>query len=381
MRHAVAALAACLASALIAPAQGCGSSPRLLRTYDPWQASFFYGWNYDFSLQMLFDLDVQAPVTVHELWMTTYNQGVGSPIVPDQVGNIAEVRVYLIPGTWTGNNASPAGWGVAAPASGQPDIRGELTVVAWPGTSPIRNFKDALGNPATFTLPAGQYGVCLEILPTNYTGTPLVLQNPGRLSTIGFAPNTGAITNDDLLTIRNDRIVQDGWFSVDANGALVPNPTPSFPIDSINLGIDYTPAMATAIWTVTGPGCYATPPSLALSARPVLGTTIDAVVADLDPATATPFGGFVTVATDDAGAPVSLAQFGLTGCQAHFDFGAVLFCAFLANPNNTEMRWTLPIPTAVLGLTLHLQAATLTPNAGNAAGILVSNGVCVRPGM
>ena len=381
MRHAIATLTACLASALAVPAQGCGTSPRLLRTFDPWQASFFYGWNYDFSVQMVFDLEVKAAVTVNEVWMTTYNQGAGNPPIPDQVGNVAEVRIYLIPGTRTGHHGSPAAWGVAAPASGQPEVFGELTVVAWPGTSPIRNFKDALGNPTTFTLQPGLYGVCLEILPTNYTGTPLVLQNPGRLSTIGRSPNTGAIHNDDLLTIRNDGIMQDGWHSVDANGALVANPTPSTPVDAMNLGIDYTPAPTTAIWTVTGPGCYATPPSLALSARPVLGTTIDAIVGDLDPATTTPFGGFVTVATDDAGAPVSLAPFGLAGCQAHFDFGAVLLCTFLTNPNHTEMRWSLPIPTAALGLALHLQAATLTPNAGNAAGILVSNGVCMRPGL
>jgi hypothetical protein len=53
---------------------------------------------------------------------------------------------------------------------------------------------------------------------------------------------TGAIHNDDLLTIRNDGIMQDGWHSVDASGALVPNPTPSTPPSSARTAAHFASA-------------------------------------------------------------------------------------------------------------------------------------------
>lgn len=618
MRNPILALVFAVAVAGPVASQACSSAPQVLRTYDPWQASFFYGWTYGMSLNLVFDLDVQVPVTVNEFWMTTYDQGLGAPATPNQVGNIAEARVYMIPGSWAGQTASPAAWGVASPASGQPEVFADLTVVPWSGTSPVDNFRDASGNPAVLTLQPGQYGVCIEVLPTSYAGTPLVLQNPGRLHTIGVAPNPGLTWSDGRLAISNDGIMSNGWYSVDASGALVPNPTPSSPIDSINLGIDYTLSPTAAAWQRVGEGCYDRPrmiyellaanataialvntswsftfvpdpfggyyqlaaggpaydgvtpaangvdlatqpftlsttaswddaslvlplsaatfpsgfpypggtctdvtvnsngkvylgvmtlpsgsahgasygstaafrdlnaqhapfhtdldvttggaiyledpspnggirltwhdvpnwnhsgtsnriqlellpngdvtwafggslanqgagndaltgfsggngdplstpvvwsaitsvttgngssaPALSLSARPIVGTGVEFVVGDLQPATATPIGGLLSVAVAGAAPPVPLQPFGMPGCFGHVDLGAVMFTTLLANPASTDMRWAWNVPAAAQGLTIHAQAATFTPNPLNAPGILVTNGICVRAG-
>ncbi|MCA8949671.1 MAG: hypothetical protein KDE27_09225 [Planctomycetes bacterium] len=265
---------AAAATVAVLPAQDCASTPFAaeLRTYDPWRVTFFYG-TYNGgalgpTLNLYFDLEVARPIEISALRMTTYDQGASSG-PPDQLGNVAEVRIYLIPTTRVGNESSPAGWGIdaagAGTADGLPEALGELTVVAWPGDSPIANFKDPVtGSPAPLRVPAGQYGVCVELIPTDWNGTAALPQtnvpllNPGSLHTIGVSPNPGIEWSDQFVTLKNDGIQQFGWYRTDTGGALIANP-PSTVIDSINLAIEYEPEPTAALSQPYGAGCYDRP--------------------------------------------------------------------------------------------------------------------------
>ncbi|MCA8951317.1 MAG: hypothetical protein KDE27_17550 [Planctomycetes bacterium] len=245
-------------------AQNCNVSPPAgsLRTYSPWQASFYYGNLTDNSLGYFFDINLQSPVEITSMNVTTYDQGAGNPVVPDQQGNVAEVRIFLIPGTRVGAEGSPATWGIDAAgngtADGLPEALGELTVVAYGGDSPIVNFKDALGNAAPFNLPAGQYGMCMQVISTNYANTPNVIMNPGALHCIGVSPNPGTVWADQFISISNDGIQQNGWFN-HTGGVETLNGTPNGTQDSINLEINYLPAASSAVYVPFGNGCYDRP--------------------------------------------------------------------------------------------------------------------------
>jgi len=249
----------------------CNTSPppQTLRTYDPWAASFYYGNLTGNTISLFADISLQSPCTINQMLMTTYDQGSGNPVVPSQLGNVAEVRVYLIPGSRVGNEASPAAWGIdaagAGTADGMPEAYAELTVVAWNGNSPIQNFKDAGGVATPFLIPAGTYGMCIELIPTTWTGTASLPQtnvpllNPGALHTIGVSPNPATVWADQFMSLSNDGICQNGWQTVDATGTLIPNATPTGVTDSVNLSIDYTPDPAAGISLAIGEGCYNRP--------------------------------------------------------------------------------------------------------------------------
>lgn len=258
--HKVSLALAVVGTSMTLLAQNCNTSPPAssIRTYDPWAASFYYGNLADNTLNQYVDLDVQTPLTVSLINVTTYDQNAGNPVVPDQQGNVAEVRIYTIPGTRVGNEGGPTGWTHVATA--------ELTVVAWNGDSPIQNFKDPItNNPAPFVLPPGQYGMCIEVIPTSWSGTASLPQtnvpllNPGAIHTIGVSPNPGITWSDQFLTISNDGIQQNGWQTVDGTGTLIPNATPTGTTDSVNIEINYTPDPAAAVSVQYGDGCYDRP--------------------------------------------------------------------------------------------------------------------------
>ncbi|MCA8977293.1 MAG: hypothetical protein KDC98_21405 [Planctomycetes bacterium] len=252
---------AVLGSTLSLFAQNCNTAPpaQTLATYRPWQATNYFGNVAGNTMNLMVDIDVQSPITINSMNVTTYDQGVGSPVVPNQVGNVARVNIYLIPTTRSGNETNMAAWGLTT--LGQPDISADLTIVAWNGDSPINNFQDALGNPQQFNIAPGQYGMCIEYVPTTWTGTPLAAQNPGSLHCIGVATNPGTTWGDQFLSMTNDGMCQNGWQTVDPlTGAIGPNVgTINGAQGSINLEINYTPAASAAISIPFGAGCYDKP--------------------------------------------------------------------------------------------------------------------------
>jgi len=221
----------CIAAALLglaasAVAQNC-TVPPAQRTFSnraDFGASFYYNLG-----NHLFDLNVQRNIAISQIATWTYDQGQGNPVVPNQVGATGVVNVYTCPTTRIGNESN-------APTNpGSPWVllgSGTITVVATPGESTI------VFNPP-LVLPAGQWGVALNYLPT--TNGP----NPGPLHCLGVSPNPNQPVSDQFLTYSNDSIQQTAW-----TGAGT---------DSPNLRITYTPDAASAHYVALGEGCYFRP--------------------------------------------------------------------------------------------------------------------------
>lgn len=219
----VQALSIALAISAVATAQNCSVAPaqRTFSNRDEFIGSFYYNMANHF-----FDLNVQVPITISSMSTWTYDQGVGNPVVPNQVTATGTVEVYTCPTTRTGNETLGPGapWTLLG--------TGIITVVATPGESPIV-FSPPLA------LAAGQYGVAVRYLPTT-TGP-----NPGPLHCLGKAPNPFTPVSDQFLTFSNDSIQGVAWTGVGT--------------DSPNLRITYTPDAASAHYTTLGQGCYFRP--------------------------------------------------------------------------------------------------------------------------
>lgn len=250
-----------------ASAQCSSVETQTLRTFDPWAISFHTWGSAGSSMNFYFDIDAQVPIHVESMSIPTYNQGLGSPAIPNQVGNRAEVRFYLTPGTRNGKESNPAAWGLSG--AGVPDARAVLTVVAFPGESPITDFRDLGGAPAPFVIPAGNYALCIELIPTTWNGTALLagqtnvpLLNPGRIETIVGYPSVVPSWSDPFLTLSNDGVLQYAWRVTDPAGNLTPNPHPVAVANNfdLNLVIDYRPGSSgvTAALPI-GSGCYDSP--------------------------------------------------------------------------------------------------------------------------
>ena len=145
-----------LGSASVALTQ-CDPAPASpVRLFDPWAVTIFYASANGDTRNQFVDLSVEAPLTVHRILTTSYDQGMGGATPPDQRGNVAEVRVYTTPTTHVGQEGVPSAWTHVA--------SGEMTLVSWRGDCITQNFKDpSTGAPFTFVLPVGDYGVCLRI--------------------------------------------------------------------------------------------------------------------------------------------------------------------------------------------------------------------------
>jgi hypothetical protein len=163
-------LSIALAVAAAATAQNCNVAPaqRTFSNRPDFIASFYYNLG-----NHLFDLTAQVPVSISQIRTWTYDQGVGNPVVPNQVGNTSVVDVYTCPVTRLGNETlNPANPGSPWTLLGS----GTLTVVQTPGESPI-----VFNPPLAF--PAGSYGVALRY------NNPTSGLNPGPLHCLGKNPN------------------------------------------------------------------------------------------------------------------------------------------------------------------------------------------------
>lgn len=188
-------LSIALAVTAAATAQNCSVAPaqRTLSNRPDFIGSFYY-----VMQNHLFDLNVQRDISISEIRTWTYDQGVGNPPVPNQVGNTAVVNVYTCPITRLGNETlNPANPGSPWTLLGS----GTLTVVATPGESPI------VFNPPLL-LAAGQYGIAL-----NYQN-PIAGSNPGQLHCLGLSPNPGTPVSDQFVTYSNDSIQGTAWTGV-----------------------------------------------------------------------------------------------------------------------------------------------------------------------
>ncbi len=221
----------CIAAALLGVAastvaQNC-TVPPAQRTFSnraDFGASFYYTIG-----NHLFDLNAQRPISIASIATWTYDQGVGNPPVPNQVGATGQVDVYTCPTTRIGNETNaPTNPGSPWTLLGS----GTITIVATPGESTIV-FSPPLA------LPAGQWGIALNYLPT--TSGPA----PGGLHCLGVSPNPGIPVSDQFLTFSNDGIQQTAWAGVGQ--------------DSPNLRITYTPDAPAAHYVSVGDGCYFRP--------------------------------------------------------------------------------------------------------------------------
>ncbi len=226
----VSPLLAVLGLATVAAAQNCNGAPAQQRFSNraEFAASFYYNLG-----AHIFDLNVQVPITISSMRTWLYDQGVGNPVVPSQVGNTAQVDVYVCPGTRIGVETQDPATNPNSPwvllGSGQ------ITVVdtgVGDGESPI------VFNPP-LALPAGAWGVNVVY------NAPTSGQNPGPLHCLGVSPNPNAPYTDPFLTMSADGIRGGAWTGVG--------------VDSPNLRILYTPAANSAQYVPLGAGCYFRP--------------------------------------------------------------------------------------------------------------------------
>ncbi len=227
--HKVSLALAILGSAVSLAAQSCGGAApaRQFSNRAEFEASFYY-----LNNAHIFDLNVQVPITLSGAHTWLYDQGVGNPPVPDQVGNLSVVDVYTCPLTRIGNETNaPTNPGSPWTLLGS----GTMTVVntgVGNGESPI------VFNPP-LSIPAGQYGVCFVY------NNPTTGLNPGPLHCLGKSPNPATPVTDGFITFSNDGIVGTAWTGVGT--------------DSPNLRLDYLPAATSGHFEPLGDGCYFRP--------------------------------------------------------------------------------------------------------------------------
>jgi len=129
-----------------------------------------------------------------------------------------------------------------------------------------------------------------------------------------------------------------------------------------------------ASYSITGTGCPGTnnlSPQLSNAGRPWLGETLAVTIGNL-PGNSLAFmtTGFSNTTSLFGPLPVSLASFGMPGCQLQVDASIVLFLVV----SNGSAVWSLPIPNdgGLLGVQFYNQAGNLDAGA-NAAGVTISN--------
>jgi len=120
-------------------------------------------------------------------------------------------------------------------------------------------------------------------------------------------------------------------------------------------------------------GVGITAPRLVASARPVLGTTVNLITSDLVAGTANVLTS-LSLGTTPGG--LSLAPFGMPGCTLHLASLDWLYVLGVGAAGTATVPLSVPNHPLVIGLPLHAQSAAMTPGY-NAAGILLSNGLCL----
>lgn len=300
-------------------------------------------------------IDVQSPVNleISRIDLDLYDDGnlvqintTTTVTSPNQVGATATVTFYFLPGTtWVGNELNQSAWGTLG--------TGTLTV------APHHTDSAILFNPP-IVLPAGSWGVMLQV-PQTANGP-----NPGPLhpmlipSTIIPPPYT-----DGVLTMTNVQFMRESWAA-----------SLTTPAHEQSLEIHYTAQSGYSNWTIFGAGCgQPSAPQLGLSARPVIGTTIDFSTTNI--AAGAPFAFLMLSFTPDA-VGTNLTPFGLPGCTLHLQFGMpITTVTMLVNNGVATSPLMLPNDPAFAGLILHGQSAPLT----STGSFHLSNAICVAIGL
>ncbi|HEX5052124.1 MAG TPA: hypothetical protein VFZ65_10150, partial [Planctomycetota bacterium] len=218
---------AILGTTLSGVAQNCTAAP----SAQTFSNRVEFASNYYYALgNYLFDLTTQTPITISSMKTWNYDQGIGNPPVPNQVGATGMVKVYTCPTTRVGNETNAP----TNPGSPWTLLGTGTVVVALQPAESVITFAPPLSLPVP-----GSYGVAMEWVPT--TSGP----NPGPLHCLGVSPNPGTPYTDQFLTMSNDGIQQTSWAGTGQ--------------DSPNLRITYLPAANSAIYTQLGEGCYFDP--------------------------------------------------------------------------------------------------------------------------
>ena len=214
---------ALLTTSALAQSTGCSQPPPTsLANQEPFVAEFW------FNLAMqYFDLSVSCPITITAIGTWTFDDGLGNPPVPNQVGAVGVVQLFTCPTTRIGNETS----GPGGPWTLSPSV-GTITIAAYPNES------TTVFNPP-LTLQPGSYGVALRYLPTT-TGP-----NPGPLHALGTLTLPAPVGQDQILTVQNGVIDDVPWSLA--------------PVNNPNVRVHYTPATTCALSTTVGAGCYDRP--------------------------------------------------------------------------------------------------------------------------
>lgn len=354
------ALCAVSSSVLAQAACSAGPSPPLsMATMNPFAGTSLYGHPGYPTLpgptfpgfSYLFDVTANVGVDFTSFDFDFYDAGGlvdlgnGTYVTsPDQVGATAPVTFYMYPGaSWVGNEQTPAIWGVLG--------TGTLTVAAPHSDSTV------VFNPPIH-LPPGLWAVALQVPQT--TNGP----NPGPLHPM-VAPTTPppAQYADGAITITNLRFQRESWTNLLASAG-----------HTQSIEFHYTAGPGYANWTSFGTGCPAASAAvLGLTARPVVGTTLDFQATSLPASTSFCLWLF-GFQPDPIG--MDLTPFGVPGCSLYLQFGSPMVTGLSAVTGGAAGdQIPLPNDPSYVGVVLFAQAAPLS-----ITGFGATNGVCVAFG-
>lgn len=273
-----------------------------------------------------FDLTVSNPLGVTVCALDVHSN------VP--AGGTVGVNVHIVPGTYLGNEATPAAWRQIAGATATSAGLGSPTYVAFPGT---------------FYLPAGTYGVCVEQI-----GNSPVYINVGGTQTFSNADlslTAGATQAEPVFgagTIFTPRI----W-----NGAF-----------------HYTTCTVTgdAGYGYFAPGCAGSlgVPGNVGTSLPRLGNTMSADLTNLPQNAAFFVLGFSRTSSVFGPLPLDLGLFGAPGCPARVSPDATLL--ILGTGGTASYSLALPNIPGLLCGQFYTQGLALDA-AANAAGFVSSD--------
>jgi hypothetical protein len=236
---------AVLAFSQLVAAQCTSATPPAsgLRTLTPFGGNFYLGAPNPLpgtyrGFSMLADLTVTGPVTMTQAGVELYDYGVGNPPNPNQAGNQGVVNFWITNNavtTWNGQHqllpislGGTGNWQLAG--------SGTVTVNGAAGESVI-----AIAAPG-FVLPAGQYGLMVEVRP------PTAGTNAGPLHCLLYSPPiTSTTVSNQWVTLSNQALQNDSFSS----GAG--------PNNQINLRLAFNPAANSGYSTQYGAGCYFSP--------------------------------------------------------------------------------------------------------------------------
>jgi hypothetical protein len=125
---------------------------------------------------------------------------------------------------------------------------------------------------------------------------------------------------------------------------------------------------------LTGDGSNRT--TLALSARPITGTTVNAVTSNIHSGSAL---GLLALGFGNLATGVSLTPFGAPGCSQYLGTIGTSLLFFTPTTAPVSVSLTIPNRPSLVGITLGAQSLLLNPGV-NALGILTSNGLCIGVG-